>query len=295
MFKDFPMEKNKKINHKDKFSYKKGDLKYIANDVSEHSFLSFSQFIIEKDIKFDDATMRWITIHDENNKQQHILIKKKDGTILGGMGGKHNGEKLNSVFQDAKQHTIEDFRKSALTGIKAHEVCELKDLSNDEKSLFKAYSAEMYADMNDYLRECKSQPNDDDFQGTGIITREFVEWSDVMSKAIGRNKTTEPIILYRGVDKSYIDDIENEFKVGGKLYDYGFASSSTKKSVGEEYSGNGYVLEIHAPKGSRASSIKNISFFDYEEEILIDKNACFTIKEIDKDNKILIVELSHDE
>lgn len=286
----------KKINHKDKFAYKKGDLRYVDENIKEHSILSFSQFLIEKDVKFDDATMRWITIHDENNKQQHILIKKKDGTILGGMGGKHNGDKIDSIFKDTEQKiSVEEFRKSAISGIKAHEVCELKDLSNDEKSLFKAYSADMYADMNDCLRECKSQPNDDDFQGTGITTREFVEWSDVMSKAIGRNKTTEPIILYRGIDKSYFKSVETEFKVGGKLYDYGFASSSTKKSVGEEYSSNGYVLEIHAPKGSRASSIKDLSFFDYEEEVLIDKNACFTIKEIDKDKKVLIVELSHDE
>lgn len=286
----------KKINHKDKFAYKKGDLKYVDENIKEHSILSFSQFLIEKDVKFDDATMRWITIHDENNKQQHILIKKKDGTILGGMGGKHNGDKIDSIFKDTEQKlSVEEFRTTAISGIKAHKVCELKDLDEDEKGLFKAYSADMYADMNDCLRECKSQPNDDDFQGTGITTREFVEWSDVMSKAIGRNKTTEPIVLYRGIDKSYFKSVEDEFKVGGKLYDYGFASSSTKKSVGEEYSSNGYVLEIHAPKGSRASSIKDLSFFDYEEEVLIDKNACFTIKEIDKDKKILIVELSHDE
>jgi hypothetical protein len=286
----------RKSNHKDKFAYKKGDLKYIDKSIKEHSILSFSQFLIEKNVKFDDATMRWITIHDENNKQQHILIKKKDGTIIAGMGGEHNGEKIDSIFNDAEEKkSVEDFRKNAYFGIKAHEFCKLDTLNEDEESLFKAYSADMYADMNDCLRECKSQPNDDDFQGTGISVREFVEWSDIMSKAIRRNKTTEPIILYRGIDKTYFEGVENEFKVGGKLYDYGFASSSTKKSVGEEYSSNGYVLEIHAPKGSRASSIKDISFFDYEEEVLIDKNACFTIKEIDTNKKVLVVELSHDE
>ena len=50
--------------------------------------------------------MRWITIKDERDRNQHILIKKKDGTILGGMGGEHNGEKLKDVFKD-----IEDERK----------------------------------------------------------------------------------------------------------------------------------------------------------------------------------------
>ena len=34
MFKDFPMKENKKVNHKDKFTYKKGNLKYIENDMN---------------------------------------------------------------------------------------------------------------------------------------------------------------------------------------------------------------------------------------------------------------------
>ena len=41
---------SKKINHKDKFSYKKGDLKIVKpkKKVKESSLITFSQFLIEK-------------------------------------------------------------------------------------------------------------------------------------------------------------------------------------------------------------------------------------------------------
>ena len=95
------MKKTKKKNdHKDKFTYKPGDLKIIKAKKIKESYSSFAEFLSEKEEKFVASTMRWITIKDEQDRNQHILIKKKDGTILGGMGGTHNGEKLKDVFKD---------------------------------------------------------------------------------------------------------------------------------------------------------------------------------------------------
>ena len=66
---------------------------------------------------------------------------------------------------------------------------------------------------------------------------DYKEWNDLLeNKALTSNKVIAAIENSTSIIN---DDIENEFKVGGKLYDYGFASSSTKKSVGEEYSDNG--------------------------------------------------------
>lgn len=91
---------DKKKDRSDKFTYKKGDLKIIKSKPVKESYSSFAEFIFEKEEKFVASTMRWITIKDEKNQNQHILIKKKDGTILGGMGGTRNGEKLGDVFKD---------------------------------------------------------------------------------------------------------------------------------------------------------------------------------------------------
>lgn len=71
--------------------------------------LTFTEFLQEsKDIKFDKSTMRWITIKDENNNSQRVLIKKKDGEVLAGMGGEHTGEKIKDVYKkenDSKKYS----------------------------------------------------------------------------------------------------------------------------------------------------------------------------------------------
>lgn len=105
--------KQKKTDRSDKFTYKKGDLKIIKVKKIKESYSSFAEFLSEKEEKFVASTMRWITIKDEQDRNQHILIKKKDGTILGGMGGTHNGEKLKDVFKDIEAERKEIEKKEA--------------------------------------------------------------------------------------------------------------------------------------------------------------------------------------
>ena len=105
--------KQKKTDRSDKFTYKSGDLKIIKAKKIKESYSSFAEFLSEKEEKFVASTMRWITIKDEQDRNQHILIKKKDGTILGGMGGTHNGEKLKDVFKDLEDERKEIEKKEA--------------------------------------------------------------------------------------------------------------------------------------------------------------------------------------
>ena len=105
---------NKKKDRSDKFSYQKGELKLIpAKKEIKESYSSFAEFLFEKEEKFVASTMRWITIKDKDMQNQHILIKKKDGTIVGGMGGEHNGEKLKDVFKDIEAERKEIEKKEA--------------------------------------------------------------------------------------------------------------------------------------------------------------------------------------
>jgi hypothetical protein len=71
--------------------------------------LTFTEFLIEKE--FDEDKHRWITVKDKQMQNQHIMLNKKDGTIAAGMGGKHNGEKISSIYKDkdsAKKETKSD-------------------------------------------------------------------------------------------------------------------------------------------------------------------------------------------
>ena len=295
-----------KSDRKDKFIYKKGDLKIEKKSLKE-GFLPFTKFLSKKkEVEFDERTMRWITIHDENNRQQHVLISKKDGTILAGMGGKRNGEQIKNVFKDFDEDKHIGFEKSkALTGIAIHYECSLEhsvELSKTEKRHISDYSGNMYADVNACLRNydaiMMNTDEDDPLYGhTGMTVQELVEFADVISTALKKFKTPKPIVTYRGIGENYINEIEEDLKVGNKLYDYGFASTSSDKEVAKKFmEDDGYLMEVHIPKGSRAASIDSLSNFSgVENEVLIDRKACFIIKEVDKKNKKIIVELSHDE
>lgn len=298
---------SKKVNHKDKFSYKKGDLKIVKPKKKvKEGIVSFTKFLNKKQVKFDKETMRWITIHDENGRIQHILISKKDGTVLGGMGGSLNGKKINDVFSDFEDKKYFD-SSEALTGEAIHYECSLEDnakLSAKEKKHIMDYSGQMYQDVNECLRNydmimmsAEEDGDEDPLVGfSGMTASELVDYADVISGALKKHKTPKPIITYRGINEDYVDMISDDLEVGSKLYDYGFASTSSDISIAERFCGNGYIMEVHIPKGSRAASIDSLSnFAGDEKEVLVDKGACFTIKEIDKKNKKLIVELSHEE
>ena len=298
-----------KLKNKDKFVYKKGELKIVKKKDVKEGVLSFTKFLSKKkDVVFDDNTMRWITIHDTSNRRQHVLISKKDGTILAGMGGSHNGEHIKDVFKDFDEEKHSGFDKSkALTGEAIHYECSLEDnakLTKAERKHIMDYSGNMYQDVNDCLRRydeimkaAEEEEDDDPLVGfSGMTVHELVDYADVISNALKKHRTPKPIVTYRGVNEDYVDMMESEFKVGNRLVDYGFASTSSDIEVAKTFCGDGYLMEVHIPKGSRAASIDSLSNFSgVEKEVLIDKEAYFVIKEVDKKNKKLIVELEHDE
>lgn len=92
------VNKNNKLNKK--FIYNINDIYFIKNkEIKENlKILSFKDFLIEKYVNYNPNIMRWITVKDKENKSQKILIKKKDGTILGGIGGTETGNKISDVF-----------------------------------------------------------------------------------------------------------------------------------------------------------------------------------------------------
>ena len=288
----------KKINHKHKFSYKIGDLKITK--ALEEGITTFRKFLNKKNIIFDENTMRWITIHDENGKKQHILIYKDTGVILAGMGGTHNGKSIKDVFKDFDENKHIGFNKNeALTGEAIHYECSLEEhteLSQKERKYITDYSGVKYENVNDCLRNYRDKDKEEIVGYSSMTVSELEKYADVISGALARHKTPKPIITYRGIDIDYVSKIKKDLVVGNKLYDYGFASTSSDIRVAEDFVGDGYLMEVHIPKGSRAASIDSLSnFAGDEKEVLIDKGACFLIKEVDKENKRLIVELSHEE
>ena len=297
------MKNENKNIQKDKFVYKEGDIKFVTpkkkKKVKEEQILSFTQFLEEKQqnkfVTFNPETMRWITIHDREDKLQHILIKKKDGTILGGMGGTENGNKIGDVFNEIKnekkeKESIEQFRKNAVTEREVNRICDIQniELSEEESKSIRKYTGESYKEINNLLRDTNYKEN------LNVEEREtYYNYIKHISEALQRYKTPEPIITYRGISGSAIQNMMDNIKVGNVWKDDGFCSTSSVYSVSQRFSKeDGYTLEVHIPKGSHVASIDSLSiFYEDEYEVLIDKGSEFLIQEVNHENRSIVVEL----
>ena len=323
------MKDDKKQNNK--FNYTKDDIKGIKiikkKENVKESYLSFAEFLFEKEEKFVASTMRWITIKDERDRNQHILIKKKDGTILGGMGGKHNGEKLGDVFKDIeadreeikqeeKHRTsqlltksqnsnilgktelkkyVTNFRKDMASSAEFHEEMSIKDMdiSIDERIALSTYTGSAYSIMNRMLRNPDYYDKEYPDSLSEIAKKTYKYQIEHCSNALKRNKSTKSIVTYRGIKKELMEKLSG-LDAGDIITDDGFVSTSTSKKVADDFAikyQGGYIMTILIPKGSQAASVKSLSNYPKENEVLINKKAHFEVKGIDHDKQEIIVEL----
>jgi hypothetical protein len=188
----------KKRNDKEtanKFGYSDGDIKVIKikkpQKPIKESYSSFAEFLFEKnEEKFVASTMRWITIKDENDRNQHILIKKKDGTILAGMGGEHNGEKLKDAFKNIEAEKKENDAERKENDRKASElVSKWKDADKYADMDWEEYKEKVLAPINDKIYKFeKSAIKEDDIHSMMSIKDELVKDSEE-DKAIQKYTT----------------------------------------------------------------------------------------------------------
>ena len=334
------MKDNKKKSAQirtDKFGYTEDDIKGIkiikSKKKVKESYSTFAEYIFEREEKFVASTMRWITIKDERDRNQHILIKKKDGTILAGMGGEHNGKKLDQAFKDIavdkkeiekkeepreeRRRTsqlitkalsstkilkktelkkyVSSFKKNAVAGKQFHEKMSIEwmNISFDEKNSLNAYTGSSYSTMNKLLRDPDYYEKEHPDYLSEQSIKHYKTYIQHCHDALKRNKSTESVITYRGVKSELMQKLEG-LESGDVITDEGFVSTSTSKKQAEKFASKfdgGYIMTILIPKGSQAASVKSLSNFDSEDEVLINKKARFEVKSIDPEEKEMIVEL----
>ena len=327
------MKETKKNNRSNKFGYTEEDIKGIKVTKNKkknmkESYSSFAEFLFEKEEKFVASTMRWITIKDERDRNQHILIKKKDGTILGGMGGKHNGEKLGDVFKDIEadreeikqeekprtsqlltksqdknnvldktklEKYITEFKKEAASSAEFHKEMSIKkmDISIDERIALSTYTGSAYSIMNRLLRDPEYYEKENPDSLTETAKKTYNAKIQFCSDALKRNKSTKSIVTYRGIKRELMEKLSG-LDAGDIITDDGFVSTSTSKKIADNFAikyQGGYVMTILIPKGSQAASVKSLSDYPKENEVLVNKKARFEVKGIDHDKQEMIVEL----
>ena len=110
-----------------------------------------------------------------------------------------------------------------------------------------------------------------------------------MDSAISKYNLEGDIIVYRGTDRKYYEDLNEGDIIQEKVY----YSTSLSQEVAEQFvidrknPSHGILVEIRVPKGSNVLYIGNNGAFELEQEMLIGRNTKYKVLEIGR-NKIIL-------
>lgn len=246
----------------------------------------------------NEKSENWITING-----RHVLINNK-GIILKGLDKDLIGKSIKDVekhFEKEKSNSSEnasssDKNKKHLKEVtkeyyneykqkikfahkkkKAHETSKV-DFDSVEKTIKNAkqhcreYCSGGYRAINGILRGTIDNKG---LKEEGVTKKEVKQWIDTIEKTFEHAKTKEDMVVYRG----FSEDISVGLNPGDIIEDKGFVSTSSDENRADGFvrSRNATLLQIHVPKGSKAMSVKELSGFAAEEEILLNKNSKFRI------------------
>lgn len=195
-----------------------------------------------------DRKERWGT---NKNGQHYKYAETKNGNVVitSGMGGSLTGRKLKP------RHQVEND--------KAHRAARLEMSDKEKKSAWRYSTAErdsrngiaLHAELNGRLRS--NQP----------IPEGLREDYQVLHKMLDRAKTAAPIEVYRGLNT--VPDGHEEGKV---FLERGFMSTSSNFKISTKGkfmdSDKGALLILKVPPGAHGASIRDVSRFPNQQEIL---------------------------
>lgn len=189
---------------------------------------------------------------------------------MGGRGSSYN--------KNASKNFI-DFTESSISsddffGVKDGDNAKwIESLNKKQKESLVGYTVEDYRSINKYLRG-ESEGNDS-----------IKEKIKNIQNAISSSPLKSGIVVHRydnggflGIKSIY--DIDQK-KIGEVIESKGFLSTSTKRTIGFGYIG----YDIKLPKGfNQGQFIKKLSFYESENEFLINHKQKFKITGFSKDN-----------
>ena len=231
-----------------------------------------------------DGTKENVHTKIKSRIQEDQVVKKKRRR-------KFDSKKTYKNFYDGSQANeyFEDHSKALRT-----------KKAKDAKDAFRVYTNTGYISINSALRQGK-----DFFKH--VVSEEMkeriVKRIESMKKFISEQVLKNDIIVYRAMDKKYIEEQVGrlEDSIGKSFIEKAFASTSPlKKSAEKFYRGEESVLiKYHVPKGKgRGAYINSVSDFkniEYEYLLANDTEAKILGYEQKGGKNILIVEIVKDE
>ena len=153
----------------------------------------------------------------------------------------------------------------------------LKTLTRNERKALGKYFVSGYDEINRFL------------SGEPKQNTKLEEKIKNMDSAIAKYNLEDDIIVYRGTDRKYYEDLNEGDIIQEKVY----YSTSLSQEVAEQFvidrknPSHGILVEIRVPKGSNVLYIGNNGSFEFEQEMLIGRNTKYKVLEIGRDRIIL--------
>ena len=153
----------------------------------------------------------------------------------------------------------------------------LKTLTRNERKALGKYFVSGYDEINRFL------------SGEPKQNTKLEEKIKNMDSAIAKYNLEDDIIVYRGTDRKYYEDLNEGDIIQEKVY----YSTSLSQEVAEQFvidrknPSEGILVEIKVPKGSNVLYIGNNAAFESEQEMLIARNTKYKVLEIERDRIIL--------
>ena len=235
--------------------------------------------ILEKD-NIDMSNLRWITVKKkDSDKGRHVLVTKRDGIVVAGLGDRFIGKKIDDIYGD-------DFDKIAVKGNTIHDMFNEVTLTEKEEESIRDYTGPRYMQINRLLRNPDIYKDKKTIDG---LDKQYIEnTAKEIHEALSKSKLKKPIVVYRCIHKGAIKNME----IGMTLKDNGFMSTSSSEDIFNEHFGRmAWKIKLRVPKGIHALSVMDYSNFSEEEqEVLLDSGLEYKVVKVDGDNIICEVQ-----
>lgn len=180
----------------------------------------------------------------------------------------HEKEAFNGHFGSDKNLTADDIVD--YLGVSAKEA--------------KVYENAIWAFTSDYYTYIKKLQNGqtiDDFNPDSPFVKDLKKYGDYLEKYINLAPKWNGDDTYRGINVSSAD--AKKYKVGQKIdVNRGTASWSSDLQISQKFSsdGDGERVVFRSPTQSKGTSIKHLSKYEHEDEVMVSKHANYTITNI---------------
>ena len=173
-----------------------------------------------------------------------------------------------------------DYKNLSFREIKEYEKASsslLKTLTKNERKALGKYFVSGYDEINRFL------------SGETKQNTKLEEKIKNMDSAIAKYNLEDNIIVYRGTDRKYYENLKVNDIIEEKVY----YSTSLSQEVAEQFvidrknPSDGILVEIKVPKGSNVLYIGNNGSFEFEQEMLIGRNTKYKVLEIGRYRIIL--------